>query len=48
MCVIFQKNGKKMLKKKGKTFENLGKNKQNLKKQAGHGCSNHSNLEMEA
>ena len=33
MRAIFQKKGKKMLKKgkKGKLFENLGKNVQNLK-----------------
>ena len=33
MCAIFQKKGRKMLKttKKGKTFENLGKNVLNLK-----------------
>ena len=30
MHTIFQKKGKKMF-KKGKIFENLGKNKQNLK-----------------
>ena len=30
MGAIFQKKGKEML-KKGKIFENLGKNKQNLK-----------------
>ena len=29
MCAIFQKIGKKMI-KKGKIFENLGKNVQNL------------------
>ena len=30
MCTIFNKKGKKMF-KKGKIFENLGKNLQNLK-----------------
>ena len=40
MCAIFQKQGKKRA-KKGKIFENLGKNVYNLKiflKRASHAC----------